>query len=48
VDNVALEYHMNTLRESDPNYVVDVLGLTSEEILAAFHRQAVEFIEGEY
>jgi hypothetical protein len=35
------------LRESDPDYVVDVLGVTSNELLAAFPRQLSDFLDGE-
>lgn len=48
MDNITLEYYLNILRESDPNYVVDVLGISSEELVAAFNKEAVHFIEGEY
>jgi hypothetical protein len=40
-------YHLATLKESDPEYVVDVLGVTSEELIAAFPRRAANFIEEE-
>lgn len=31
--------------ECDPDYIVDVLGVTSKELLDAFHKEAVRFWE---
>ena len=42
------DYHMQQLRESDPDYVVDVLQLTSEEIIEAFPLRAALYIEEEF
>lgn len=44
MDPVELAYHIDTLKECDPNYVVDVLGVSSEELIAAFYEEAVNFI----
>jgi hypothetical protein len=41
-------FHMQQLRESDPDYVVDVLQLTTEEILSAFPHRAAMYIENEF
>ena len=43
-----MEYHLDNLKVQDPNYVVDVLGITSEQLLEAFPREALRFIEEEY
>lgn len=42
------DYHLATLRECDPEYVVDILEVTTEELIAAFPRRAANFIEAEY
>lgn len=42
------DYHMQQLREADPDYIVDVLQLTTEEILNAFPLRAALYIEEEY
>jgi hypothetical protein len=42
------DYHLATLRESDPEYVVDILEVTTEELISAFPRRAANFIEKEY
>jgi hypothetical protein len=42
------EYHMDTLREQDPDYIVDALALTTEELLHAFSQKAIDYIEEEY
>jgi hypothetical protein len=42
------DYHLLSLVHSDADYVVDVLELTSEEILDAFPMKAARFIEAEY
>ena len=48
MDEQSLQYHLDTLRECDPDYVVDVLDITSEEIIAAFPDRARQFIEQEF
>ena len=42
---IDYEYHLETLRECDPNYVVDVLEITSEELIEAFYDKAIKFIK---
>lgn len=42
------QYHLENLKEQDPDYIVDVLELTAEDILLAFPRRAMEYIETEY
>jgi hypothetical protein len=36
------------LREQDPDYLVDVLNITSEELLYYFPDHVTKFIESEY
>jgi len=48
MDESEFNYHLATLTESDPEYVVDVLGVTTEELIAAFPQRAANFIEEEY
>ncbi len=40
-------YQMANLKEQDPDYIVDVLGITTEELISAFTLRAIEFIEKE-
>jgi len=40
--------HLATLREQDPDYIVDVLDISSDELLMAFGVKAANFIEEEY
>lgn len=42
------EYHIENLKLCDPDYVVDVLDITSEELIKAFPRKARQFIEEEF
>ena len=44
MDEIELKFHLENLRECDPNYVVDVLGVTSEELVDTFYKKAVAFI----
>ena len=37
---MSLEYYLQTLRDMDPDAVVDELGLTSEELVRKFHNKA--------
>lgn len=48
MDTETFYEHMSRLREQDPDYIVDVLEITSDELLAAFGVRAAEFIEKEY
>lgn len=48
MDESEFNYHLGTLKECDPEYVVDVLEITTEELIAAFPQRASNFIEGEY
>ena len=45
MDDRELEYHLDKLAACDPDYVVDVLGLTSEQLINAFPREARAFLE---
>ena len=38
----------NKTKELDPDYVVEVLQLTTEEVMVAFRERMLEFIEDEY
>ncbi len=38
-------YHLVNLKEQDPDYIVDVLELTAEDLIAAFPRKVAEFLE---
>lgn len=48
MDKGTLEYHLDTLRECDPDYVVDVLEISSAELIAVFPDRARLFIEKEF
>ena len=39
-----LLFHLDNLRECDPNYVVDVLGITSHELVDTYLDRAIVFI----
>lgn len=41
-------FQWENLREQDPDYVVDVLGLTTEDLLDAFADNADAYIEKEF
>jgi len=43
-----LQYHMVNLSQLDPDQLVSDLGLTTEQILSAFHKEAEDFIEREF
>ena len=43
-----MEYHLDNLRASDPDYVVDVLEISSEELVDMFYDRAVDFIREEF
>ena len=43
-----LEYHLETLAQQDPDYIVDVLEISTEELLEVFHVRAVKFIKKEW
>jgi len=45
---IEMEYYLENLGACDPDYVVDVLEITSDELLAAFHAKAREFINTEH
>ena len=42
------EYHMETFLECDPDYICDVLGITSEELVEAFYDRAIQHIKEEH
>ena len=42
------DYHLATLHEQDPDYIVDALDLTTEQLLAAFSNKAAVYLEQEY
>ena len=43
-----LMYHFENLQALDPDQLVADLGLTTQQILAAFTQEAVEFINKEF
>ncbi len=43
-----LEYHLNTLYECDPDYIVDVLDITTEDLLDKFYPKAAAYIMEEF
>ena len=43
-----LEEHLDILANCDPDYVVDVLGITSGELIEVFHSHAVAHIMEEF
>ena len=45
MNNVELLYQLDTLKEQDPNYVVDVLNISSEVLVDTFLSQAIDFIK---
>jgi len=45
MDQLDLLYHLENLRECDPNYVVDVLGITSEQLVNDYLDKAIAFIK---
>jgi len=45
MEPMDLMYHLDNLRECDPNYVVDVLNITSEELVNDYLDRAIEFIK---
>jgi hypothetical protein len=48
MNTTDFDYHMKNLRELDPDQLVSDLGLTTEEILAAFYKDAAAFIYKEF
>ena len=44
MEEVDLEYHLENLRQADPDYVVDVLGLSSTVLVEVFRDRAIEYI----
>lgn len=48
MDRATLDFHLENLSECDPNYVVDVLGVTSKQLIDAFHTAAITFIYEEF
>lgn len=48
MDTENYYYHLATLREQDPDYIVDVLDISSDDLLRAFGTRAEAYIEEEY
>ena len=42
------EYRLGTLMESDPDYVVDVLHVTTEELIQAFPEKVRQHLHEEF
>lgn len=45
MDDLTLLYHLENLKECDPNYVVDVLNISSERLVDTFLEEAIAFIK---
>ena len=45
MDEVELLYHLDNLRECDPNYIVDVLNISSERLVETFFEEAIKFVK---
>lgn len=48
MENTEFDYYMENLKACDPDYIVDVLGITAEELLASFFVKACDFINKEH
>ena len=45
MNEVELLYHLDNLRECDPNYIVDVLNISSERLVDTFLDEAIRFVK---
>ena len=45
MDDLMMLYHLDNLRECDVEYIVDVLGITSEQLIESFLPEAIAFIK---
>ncbi len=45
MDDIELLYHIDNLKACDPNYVVDVLGISSERLVDTFLEETLAFIK---
>ena len=45
MNEIDMLYHLENLRECDPNYVVDVLNISSERLVETFLEEAIAFIK---
>ena len=48
MEKIDYEYHLENLKESDPDYIVDVLEITSEQLIKAFPNKVRKFILEEF
>lgn len=48
MDSKEFDYFFANLKECDADYVVDVLEITTEELLASFFVKACDFINREH
>jgi len=48
MDAIRFQYHWENLEALDPDQLVSDLGLTTEDILAAFKEAARDFIKEEF
>lgn len=48
MDQNKYKYHLENLEVMDPDYVVDVLDISSQELLDKFPEKAKAFIEDEF
>jgi len=46
--DIELMYHLDDLKECDPNYVVDVLNISSERLVEDYLDEAIKFIKEEF
>jgi len=45
MEDLELLYHLENLKACDPNYVVDVLNISSERLVDTFLDEALRFIK---
>lgn len=48
MNEMDLKYHIENLCNMEPDYVVDVLGITTEDLIEKFYGKAIVHIEEEY
>lgn len=48
ITDIELLYHLDDLRVCDPNYVVDVLNISSERLVDDYMEEAIKFIREEF
>ncbi len=48
MDQRLIDYHIETLYQQDPDYIVDVLDISTEELLEHFLWKAVKYVQEEF